>query len=298
MTIEESDFKLSGGVALTVIENIVIFFDYLSEESSTSEASITDNWVEENYTRQDHIAVKPRIYRLKGYVGEVIFKHPTKWRESISEWASTHPILKKTLKAIKPINAISGVISNYTQLAINAVDQLESSYNRYKQMYESFKNKNQGFVGKRQKTVNSILQNLLETKTPVKLTDLTFKDIDEIKGKEDRLYFLQSVSARQGENAFISDFEVTIKEFRIAKSKTTNADPNKYANYPSKTEVATNGTANTQQKTDEQKTLDILNDGVKKGLKLSEYGINFLGMPGTTPLVHLGRTVYSFLENR
>jgi len=238
MTIEESGlqvneqgaFKLGAAITAEVPQwsgSVAVFFDYIAEESNTAEASITDNYVENNYAIQDHIAIKPRIYRLKGYVGEVIFKHPTNWMKAISNWADNHPILKKTIEKTKPIRALSGIVSNYTQAGINIVNQLESSYNRYKQVYEQYKNINQDFVGVRQKTVSSLLLNLLEQRIPVQLTDLAFKD--DIKGRENRLYFLQSVSARQGDNGYIADYEVTIKEFRIAGSIITQVDSSKFA---------------------------------------------------------------------
>lgn len=269
MTLEESNLLLQGGLVLTTTAfngNVAIFFDYLSEESNTVEASITDNWVENNYSRQDHIAVKPRVYRLRGYVGEVIFKQPSVWTKAISDWSSNHQVLKKTQEVVKPITAISGIVSNYTQAAINVVNQIESSFNRYKQIYDAFKNKNQEYIGRRQKVVSSILLNLLETKTPVKLTDLTFQDVDEIRGRGDRLYFLQSVSAKQGDNAFITDIEVTIKEFRIATSQITEVDTKKFAGELGfdKTKTSTNGGADTKEVTTPKETNKILNEETSK----------------------------------
>ena len=283
MTLEESGIITKEGLVITTANdepsfdgNVAIFFDYLSEESNTVEASITDNWVESNYSRQDHIAVKPRVYRLKGYVGEVIFKQPTKWVKELSAWAnSADPILVATRKAIKPINAISGIASNYTQAAINVVNQLESSFNRYKQIYEAFKNQNQEYVGRRQKVVSSVLLNLLETRTPVKLTDLTFQDVKEIKGRGERLYFLQSVSARQGDNAFITDIEVTIKEFRIAQTKVTEADPKKFVDPTLEVAKAPNGTGDTKQITTTEQTKQVLEKSKEEFEKsMSQYANN------------------------
>ena len=261
MTLEESKTTLKGGAVITAQDwhgSVAIFFDYITEESNTAEASITDNWVESNYTLQDHIAVKPRIYRLKGFVGEVLYKQPTKWRKALSDWADNHAIKKETIERIRPINSLSGIVSNYTRLAINVADQIESSYDRYKQIYEAFKYGNpqqnltntpayMEFIGRRQRVVSSILLNLLETRTPVELTDLAFNEIEEIKGRGNRLYFIQSVSSRQGDNAFISDYEVTIKEFRIATSQITKVDKSKFAGdvATQKTTEANNGTANT-----------------------------------------------------
>ena len=67
-----------------------------------------------------------------------------------------------------------------------------------------------------------------------------------------RLYFIQSVSSRQGDNAFISDYEVTIKEFRIAGSIITQVDSSKFADPTLKTQPASNGKANTIEMPTEQ----------------------------------------------
>lgn len=257
MTIEESNYKLTGGVAVTTtVEkegwdgNVAIFFDYISDETNTGEASITDNYVESGYSIQDHITIKPRVYRLRGYVGEVVFKNTSKWTGKLfsEDFLKNHPIWAKTTQIIKPINALSGIVSNYTQAAINVVDQVESSFNRYKQIYNAFRDKNQEFVGKRQKAVNSILLNILEQRRPIKIIDLQFDkvSIDNIKFEEDKTYFIQSVSSHQGDNAFISDYEVVIKEFRIVSAKTTKVDKSQFAGdlASEKTTTANNGKAN------------------------------------------------------
>lgn len=297
MTIEESGLRLTGGVAITAkvpqwSGSIAIFFDYITEESNTAEASITDNYVESNYSLQDHIAIKPRIYRLRGCVGEVIFKQPTKWTKAISDWADKNPILKRTKEVTKPITSLSGIISNYTRLAKNIVTQAESSYNRYKQIYEAYKNKNQEFVGIRQKTVSKLLLNLLETRTPVQLLDLTFND--DIEGREDRLYFIQSVSSRQGDNAYISDYEVTIKEFRIAKSRITKADSTKFADPTLKTEIATNGKANTTQVAEETKN-NIIETIKTKGEAAIKTRKDIPILPGI-PSINTMETVWNILK--
>ena len=127
------------------------------------------------------------------------------------------------MEKTKPIKIISPIVSNYTQLAINLVNQVESSYKRYKQMLDDFTGK-RVYKDKRQQTVVAVLNQILQNRIPVKLTNFKFEYNPFKEGQYNKLYYLQSVSAHQGDNNFITDIEVTIKEFRIATTKVTALD--------------------------------------------------------------------------
>lgn len=47
-------------------------FDIPDEETATLRADITDNYVEENFAVQDHIALKPAQYTVRGMVAELV----------------------------------------------------------------------------------------------------------------------------------------------------------------------------------------------------------------------------------
>ena len=250
MTLEEATIILEGraeksNTASTEPYYVDIFFDYIQDETSSVEAQITDNYVESNYSIQDHIAIKPRVYRLRGCVGEVIFKNIYNSDTYFRTFRNQHPILKKTLETVNNIGALSGTVSNYTQAAINITKQIESSYDRYKQIYDNFRNQTNQYRGKRQKVCYDILTNMLRNRIPVTIDGLAF-DSDEFQvNSYPKTFFIQSVSAHQGDNAFISDIEVTIKEFRIATTKTTQIDTSKFAGYLSSqtTDESNNGLA-------------------------------------------------------
>ena len=74
---------------------------------------------------------------------------------------------------MKPITAIAPTIGNYTQTAINVVNQVESSFNRYKKMVDDFRDKNI-YKNKRQETVVAILNQILQQRVPVNLSGLRF----------------------------------------------------------------------------------------------------------------------------
>ena len=238
---------LSGGVSKTDSkwEKIGILFDYIQDETSTVEADITDNWVESNYTLQDHIAIKPRIYRIRGCVGEVLYENIYRAIDKYEDFKANHSVFNKTVDTINNIASLSGFVSNYTRAAINVVKQIESSFDRYKKVFDNFTKANQ-IRGKRQAVLYEILVYMMQNRVPVKLTKLAFgEEIIPEFYTYDKNYFIQSVSAHQGDNAFISDIEVTIKEIRVAVTKTTKVDSKKFGGYAAtqKTEQASNGLA-------------------------------------------------------
>ena len=248
MTLEEATFLLSAEKSDATSDHkyyVGILFDYLQDETSSVEASITDNYVESNYSLQDHIAVKPRVYRLRGCVGEVLFVNTYKSLNKYEDFKGKHPVFKKTIDAINNIGALSGIVSNYTQAAMNITKQIESSYDRYKQIIDNFRNQTNEYKGKRQKVCYDILSNMLKNRVPVTIENLAFDSEEFQANSYPKLYFLQSVSAHQGDNAYISDIEVTIKEFRIATTQTTQIDTKKFGGYVASQTVqeANNGLA-------------------------------------------------------
>lgn len=247
MTIEQDKYNVLTGQITNdknKTQQIAILFDYITDESSTVEAEITDNWVESNYSEQDHIAIKPRIYRLKGCVGEVVFENKYLVEDYIEMYLDSHPIFKKTLNAVNGIGNIFNIVSNYTQIAINIAKQLESSFDRYKNIWQNFQNDKQ-FVNKHQIAVYNTLSQILQTRTPVKLSGLMFSTEVFMENQYDKTYYLQSVTANQTDSKYISDIEVVIKEFRIAKTQTTKIDKKKFGGIVSeqKTTESNNGIA-------------------------------------------------------
>lgn len=225
---------LKGGIVFTEIQKqgIALLFDYIDDETLTTEAVITDNFIESNYAIQDHIAIKPKIYRLRGCVGEVVFQGGSAWLKWLKEEVeANHPLLQKTLSAMKPIAAISGVVSSYTQAAMNIVKQIESSYDRYSKILKNITDPSP-IKGKRQQELVSILNYILQNRIEISLENLKFDYESDLfsKANYEKKYFLQSVSSHQGNNDFISDIEITVKEIRMATTKTSTLDTTKFAN--------------------------------------------------------------------
>lgn len=229
-------------------KGVAILFSYIEDETCTVEASITDNFVESNHSIQDHIAIKPKIYRLRGCVGELVYKSSELFSWMLSEKINSNPILSKTINVMKPITVISPIVSNYTQAAKNIVDQIESSYKRYKQMIEEgILKRGRITTNRMQQETVATLNRILELRQPVNLKGLKYGNLILTDGDGyDRKYYIQSVSAHQGNNDFISDIEVTIKEFRIATTQVTEVDKNNTISVQKTTEQNI-GNAKTQE---------------------------------------------------
>ena len=172
---------LTGGVSIDVNKssdtakwaNVGLLFDYIQDESSTVEAEITDNWVESNWAYQDHIAIKPRIYRVRGCVGEVLYENIYKALNKFDAFKEDHPVFQKTMNVLGGVGALSGTISNYTQAALNVVKQIESSYDRYKRIFDNFTKANQ-IRGKRQAVLYEMLVYMMQQRVPVQITKLAY----------------------------------------------------------------------------------------------------------------------------
>ena len=253
--------KIKSKVIVTTTlrdKGIAVLFDYIDDETLTTEAAITDNYISQNYAIQDHIAIKPKIYRLRGCVGEVVYRNPVDLTNWVKNLVDNNPILKKTVEYSKPIVAVSGIISNYTQAAINIAKQLESSFDRYKQMFYDFVDPNP-YTNKRQQEVVSMFNYALQNRIPVTLNNLKFNYFSEgLEEGYESEYYIQSVSAHQGDNAFISDIEITIKQVRKATTKISQLDKNKF-DFGVYTNV------------DVQKTVEV-NQGKVSGTTVAEQG--------------------------
>ena len=47
--------------------------DIIGEETLSADCDVTDHYVESNVARQDHIALKPKVYTIQGEVGELVW---------------------------------------------------------------------------------------------------------------------------------------------------------------------------------------------------------------------------------
>lgn len=269
--------------------SVVFFFSYLNEESVSLQADITDNFVETNYAVQDHIALKPRTIRLKGLVGEIVFKK--------SENAITNDFLEKQLMIARTqnqsflntisnntlLNSLIPTLGNYTDAAIRISKQVMSSIQRYQGLWRSFKrliSKNNLLITTpytpnvnydEQKKVLEDITSLFNNRVPVTLADFAYWQ--EGNSIDTSHWYIQAINIRQGDSLYMSDLEIVLKEIRIAETKTTKVDNKKYANPTIKTSDSDKGAASKAPSNPEEvkqvleKAESNAKENVKRGLE-------------------------------
>lgn len=190
-------------------------FDIYESTKIDLRADITDHYVEDNSTIQDHIAIKPALITLRGFVGElknIVADEKgsiQKFTEKLTKITSMIPVLTDGAKQVRDaIVSEKDSITDYVDTAVGTgVD-----------LYQAFKELNPPDT--EQARAFNFFRSMFESKQLVSLeTPFSFYSDMAIKG----------ISAIQGaESNQISDFSITLKEFRTAKIKTLPFDPEKY----------------------------------------------------------------------
>lgn len=206
----------AGEMYLVAPENIkseVYVFDTRGEEEANLESDITDNWIEDNTTMQDHIGLKPMTITLRGYVGELKNELP-------EELSSLDVGIQEKLHSLSPFVP---KLTTQTQYILNRVEEV---YGIYK---------------KANRTVSRLEDRLGNVSVPEQVTNQQaifgrFYDIWKKRslvtvytpfGTFNNMAIL-SLNGRQDESStFISEFSVSFKQIRIASKIGTYADTKK-----------------------------------------------------------------------
>lgn len=188
-------------------------FDVEGETSVTLTTEITDHFVEDGTTIQDHIAVKPKRVTLKNYVGELTYKQYGK--SSASEFIE---------KAVQKLTTVSAYLPKITDMAKQVWENkgsLESlsgvsglinnaelgSINKVSDLYASVKN----MVGPQTKQAQAYMffKAMMEGKILTSV-QTPFEFMSNMA--------IESITAVQEEGSkYISSFSVTLKEIRTAE---------------------------------------------------------------------------------
>lgn len=230
-------------------KNIGYYFDVIDEHSISIQNQITDNFLENNTAVQDHIAHNPITVSLNGLSGEIVFEQPNWALDKLSnEYGNLMPEKLKILPGLIPN------VDNLTQIAKNTIQYVESSYKRY------------------EKVIKNITQNTRDTrlrqiyKELKALSDANAKFIVETPYATFENMYIQSITLRQGNENYITDLGITLKQIQYANVSVTEADKEVLAKYTqyAKAQIENNG------KTKSIKTnVSILRDNYNK---ISSYG--------------------------
>jgi hypothetical protein len=101
-------------------------FDMRGRESYRASCDITDHYIENNSTLQDHIALKPETFTVAGFVGEVRLSPPQE--------------LKSASAAASKLQALDPFLPSVTAQAKAICNEVERNYNIFRKANETAKN--------------------------------------------------------------------------------------------------------------------------------------------------------------
>lgn len=234
-------------------ENLVryLFFKTVTDDTISFQSNITDNWVENNTAIQDHITISPVTITMRGLIGELFYTSEQAQRDYERALAQANYENSKgvvladfgdfyKLRDDGKLSAISAYfpeVSNVTQMAQNMWDRHEASQRKAKkisniltgQANNSLTVKMEDYSGL---TSNVRTQKLKEVGESLKdywinrkafIANTPFGDFDNM--------YIQSVTLHQGNENFIGEIDITLKQLRFAETLTTEADKDVLAKY-------------------------------------------------------------------
>ena len=230
-------------------------FDIFEEHKSELQADITDHFVEDNSTRQDHIAIKPELFTLRGFVGELVDRRAGA-KSTITELAEKLTIINSYIPVVtgfaKQLNKT--IKSN----KVSVIDSIDESIGTGVDLYQAYKELNP--PDSKQAKAYNFFKALWKSKQLVSV-DTPFGFLSN--------YAIQNIITTQGDNAYITDFSVTLKEFRTVSTQLVDFDTKKTQGRlrNQKVEEVNQGTANGVERN--SSVLFDLKEGGKSFLKIN-----------------------------
>lgn len=240
---------LQGGVSENAViltdNNIGHWFSTIVEDTLNLQSQITDNYIENNTAIQDHIAISPLTVTLRGYVGEVEFRPPVSFSNFLvtgkyDEYASTDKYDPVIAEKLSPLAALLPPVDNVTQMAKNAAQYVETSFNRYKRIYKQLNS-----LGKKgQKQATESVQQYTAQRLKEMWENRTLVEVISPYGFYENMA-IQSISFIQGNTTTQSELSVTLKQINYATTRTTKPNDKVMAIYNAcqRTEEANHGKA-------------------------------------------------------
>lgn len=207
-----ASLTLTGGISSGNNSIKYIFSTCLSDRIDMP-ADITDQYVEDNTSVQDHMALPPLTFTLKGLVAEKVFN---------SSLYYTDKIIEATSK-LQPISALVPTLSSYMQTVVSVSSYIEDSYNRYYQNINDLKNlisKNQVQISKNQTEVVNTLRKIRDARVLVSVSNDfgTFPNC-----------LIQNAYLDQSQSEDFSKVVVELKEFRGVSTQLVKIDYDAYS---------------------------------------------------------------------
>lgn len=265
---------------------IKYFFDVVNDDTVTYNAQITDNWIESNSAIQDHIALQPITITMRGLCGELVYDAKQAELDYESELAqaktrnSQYTIIWKygDFKGIEDVDGklvaigkIAPPLSNITEMAQNNWELLNIQNQKASKIVDAFKNRNNKTMAQQMNNYNGLSTNARQSR--LKQVGDEFKKailgrksftVNTPFGTFENMY-LQTVTLHQGEEDYIGDIDITLKQIRFAQTQTTKADEKTLSelNSLAQTQSDAQNNGNTQGVNRNKSFLADLYDGIQ-----------------------------------
>lgn len=219
-----------------VVGDRAFIFDTVTSEEWKMSADITDQFVEDNSTIQDHIAIKPEELTLKGFVAEKVYRQEDNF--TLDEELNKK---QKEAKIQKSLDEITGnicpVFSNYFNVYLGVRAYVEDTWSKLKTSYNSAKD----FIQKNnEKTLDSVRVYKDKTDTEEYLNQLQVSNMlqDHMKNRKPvqwknaygvfENYYITSFTLSQSDSKYLSELTISLKKLRFASTTTSEIDYSTY----------------------------------------------------------------------
>lgn len=202
---------------------------FINSESMECTAEITDHFVEDNSAVQDHMAIKPIKYTVRGLIAEKVFTPLEPY-----EYTVPYREIDKLGTGINLLGTLNPTLSSYMQTAVAAYQYVEASVKRYSSTISNImdfftKNKTGRTINatstrdvikdsKQERALSEILA-LRDARTLINL-DTPYGDFTG--------FLIENAKIEQGANIWQSELVVTLKEYREVSTQTAKIDAQKY----------------------------------------------------------------------
>lgn len=179
-------------------------FDILEHEEVSLDAEITDHYTEDNSAVQDHVALRPVMFTLRGYVAEM--------RDLQSN------SLMPALTSIQSLASIGGFMPSFanqaTQVYTKITDvtsKLNAVINQANNVFDIFSDNST--TATNQQAAYKFFKDLQQSRQ-LCTVETPFEIFDNM--------FISSIRASQKDSKTQSDFSVTFKQIRKVKTSTSS----------------------------------------------------------------------------
>ena len=190
-------------------------FDIFEEHKAELQSDITDHYVEDNTAIQDQIANKPLKFTLRGFVGELVDERADP-KSTVQELTEKLTIINSYIPVVtNAAKQVNSLIQNRKTNTTN--ENIDETIGTGVDLFKAYKELNP--PDSKQAKAYNFFRALRDAKQLVGV-DTPFGFVRDMA--------IENIIAIQGDNAFITDFSVTLKQIRTAKSKIVDFDTTQY----------------------------------------------------------------------